>query len=1627
MIQREIRNYEISIWTLQDDFITVLKYSDIEHKGQVQEGELKLNVDGTQSLSFTIPMHLYKNNQLIENPIWYNYINGTIIANMRKIKVILNKLTPDEEIFEFIITKVTETHEKNETQCQVECEGLAFHELGKTGYKVSLKQEDFEYDSGCYYGLYPEEYDKGTWNNPIKDELDTTEPIANIEYWANKFLVPYPADGILNPRIWYYKVEMDWSSYTTWNDSGNRINRASNKIYEDEYVGSWKASGETIEDYNLQADHIIGYMEKARLMDAEESNKYNLSQDLAEKFGVYCKYVYLHDDTYHITGRYVVFYNSFIEEQKGAIDITYKYNAKKIEREMDGTDLVTKMYVKNVESDTTDSGLISIVDVEANKTREDYILNFEYMHNIGAISEESYQEIDKHEQRLRYYNDKLIPIAEQLTELQFKKPEVEANVTFYENAIKLDQEQIKAQDDWLMAVTNNDGIITKDPATAVAILDDTTQQAYINVSYKGIIVNTLKCYNSYNSLKAAGQQYEDEITKWEAVYDEFNDLKRINLNTTDTGVKYLKFDYCPADYHERVKQIWISRLHDDEKNKLDAKTEVDTITEAITNLQREYNELLKDKQKEIADFERMMGPALREGNWQSEDYKDYGDRHTIDIVINDNITNDSEDMVCFKWDEPKFDEELKTYFEIQANQSREYCLAIELTSTMLEKLKEHKEEIEKLSLLYYDYTAVEDIYPHKPQYRRALTLGSKMFFAFAKINSNSALKPILLVTGTNELSENQIDFLLQQNGKTTGEPVLGALSVSFKDDTYQVKEVDWIKNVSIIRLNENSKIYYPRIIINSLSLKTSSDELILSDENKVFNNFEDYSVLTYETDECYYLTIKPETLIENYYEEWNSVNLNLRYSISNASTAIYLDAIQVLKDSSIPQVSYSVDISLIQKERIKTTAKLLNRIVHINDNELHFENVQGYVSEVTLNLDQPWEDKIEIKNYKTKFEDLFEKIVASSEQMKKNEYISGIVSDAFDNTGLLSVDAAQDIADKIAAYSFDGGNLTITKEHGILAESKEGIVAMRGDGIFTATEKDDEGNWNWTSGITPSGINANLITAGQIDTNRLRIFAGDQLRFQMNADGLFAYKAKQETTDKDGNQIDIEIPDLKTYVVMNEDGLFLHRSPYGESDADQNEYDKVEVSWDGFKIRNAPDSEVFYADDQGNLTLSGEIIADSGKIGAWIISNVGEDVDSGALYYISDSRTVTNVWDESELYLGPQGLKMGDALQIKTKVEDNKKAFDNFIIYDPSSDSSEDYLFRIAANQDGEYSFDLQHVHFDEGFIKELMDSEYVGNYKTTQYKNNTSSDGPDFSEDSMNGSLGILYTEKTVEPATSEQQQAIKTIIAKNDTLDRFLARRYNDDEGTMVHSEVTYFGMRFKRWNVNTGSADGSYATTYKGKGRVGVAHSTSNTCASFSSFSFYEKITSGSTTDDNTKCDIAAGQTFTITFDYYTKLDNLTWDVMSANDTRASAITVEVYTLGADDDLASTATKIASGTYKVPSSVGFNTDLQTGSITLKATHAVTAGTKCYAVFYSKVKNSLIYLVQQSVKVGEAGTPVTPVQQIKGAYYKSYDEWYKLLDETDVGAGLKIEDGKITLDIDHITINNNQLIISS
>lgn len=1306
-----------------------------------------------------------------------------IEANMHKLKVIFNKGTDDEAVEEFIVVSVVETHTQDNIIIEVSAEGLAFHELGKIGYKISLSSDDFNEASYQWFtqGMVGE------------------EPINNINYWND--LVFKDEDG--NWKYdWEYEICMDWSSYS------QGANRESDVIYEDEYVSSWQFNYVTAENSDIYNDYpvynssreydvgdrckynskfyiciaattgpwnserwqqdetrfvpaqIEGFDEKLRYVDAEESNIYNITQDIAKIFGVFCRYEYEYDEDYHTVGKKVIYYNNYLQEihtKDGVItthlDLTYPYSTSEIKRTIDSTDIVTKMYVRTVDSNATDTNIISIMDVDANKSREDYILNFDYLHEIGTISDGQYEIIAPYEAEMRRINDKLSVIEKQIMVLMNELIEVQAKITISQNALQLDLEQIDNAQAEENALTGGTGYI---PITAVnakpfCIKYDKkgNKGYYIDISLEGLDPNTLKVYLEKDNTQ---QSVSKEITEYRCAYEN-NNLVRLeqiiirenNEVVTSAGTRiYITGMYDPHLYWENVERVWAAREAYDRAELEKAKAREETIKWylygkradfSITELTQVYDEhehdgdsyvvarvgertdphpttvgnsriwglntependimsdllgytpdllwtqerLLKEKKRLINYFEQLMGPALREGYWQPEDYSDYGDKYIDSFTIGNDNTNkilpSQSDLVSFSWDGDKlFSDEEEIIYQSSVAGTYEQYIVVDL-SDYLSVIAANMDS-EDLAFVYYDYAAVTQLEemlatqygynynsltpaqintivygdftdPNNPKpgvltlkdhndITRTFMIGSQCEFGFIKDTSdNKEYIPVLILTDAQQLSANEINFIINPL-RTAYKPFIGHYSTTVNETATEVTEnitpiitnIEFITDASfpigtLIPAQQKDdfslKRVYPRIFIHSLKLKTSDDELLVNLNSNALNNYEDYYVLVDErgdTEETYRagyaITLKADKI---FYYGTQTLNIDLSFVLSNADVAIYLDALKISKENAYPKVSYDVQLCALDYNLLRTAYNKLNYIVHINDRDLQLRDVYGYISSITIPLSKIWETEVEVKNYETKFEDLFSTIVAQTESMQKNEAMIYNLTDFITPSGVINKDVLQNsVAQSRLSYSFNQGSLTIDEANGIWGTSDDGVVAFRGGGIFTATTKDAEGNWNWNTGILPSGINANLITTGQLDTNKIRVFAGDKVQFQLNGEGLFAYKSFFETGD------DKDKLDPSQYAVFNSEGLFLIAKNGSKltdyqldsngaitgiqeaSDALTTDVTRVEISWQGLVLRNSGNKPVFYADTLGNLNLEGCITATSGSIGGWRI------------------------------------------------------------------------------------------------------------------------------------------------------------------------------------------------------------------------------------------------------------------------------------------------------------------------------------------------------------------------------------------------------------------------------------------
>lgn len=1435
LIRQSIRSYEISIWTLQDRFLSVLKWATMDNRGQIQDPRMVLRDDGTQELTFSIPKFYLVGNNQVDNPMWLHLKNQPLEANMHKLKVVFNKNTDSEEVFELLVVSVEHQHVSNNVMLDVKAEGLAYHELGKIGYKISLSQATYE--------LEEEEW--------VKLGMVTERPMMNIQYWNDLI---FKDDAGKWKSNWKYKVEMDWSSYSdsTYKDS--------DRIYEDEYVSSWTQDTEG----NLLPKATEGFKEKQRPIEVDESNIYNITQTIAEQFGVFCRYEYEHDENYGIAipeidengdsipTRTVVYYNNYIQDKAGHIDLTFPYSTSEITRTVDNSDLITKMYVRSVD---INSDTLTIMEVDANKSKEDYLLNFDYLYESQGITGEQKEEIAAYEAAMFNLNTTIMRNQERIRVLSQQLIEAEANTTVYSNALALDDEQWKEAQKRRAELTGGTDYIPIE--TSCTVLTDTKNGygEYIKIHQEGVDPDTLRLWEKNDHL-GREDSYSNEITARNLVFDEFNNLIRIDhLERRDKSnyVIWMQGQYSPALYYDKIEAEWAQRVKIDQAKydkayneavdlnwyihgsrvgyavvdgarlgdmyypvacigREGADGEIEPIPAYPFGADRVWSEKVDEcrilandtewhgieedidyfeeldfenssldleyqteysysrKAERTSAFERMMGPALREGYWQPDNYHDYGDVYQDNVTLYAQPQEDESlspqqletEYLQLIWDTDKYYEnESSILYDSSIGGRRDQHLMINLSG----HLNEIREHIDNLSFVYCNPSSIAQIkqieaapegtYPNaeswietlKNDMYRSYTIGSGCelgwviqdtpYFGsyyttgeYAAVVEDTLLGfngvktryPVLIITGTDVLDDDTLNNLVNN---TYTERVIEDGDIVTKQSTFEdfefmpfigvyKKEVneegeiettltryftiqpsDYLgqcRNVPMHNYDGNGIVRYPndeeyeyrraypRLYFNTLKLKNNSSDLFISLNSSMLENLADYSVVPDDRSTGlktlgvgYYATLKSNVLFR---EGSSPINLNIIYTLSNADVSIYLDALKVMEENSKPKVSYDVKLNILNPDFIKTAYSRLNQIVYINDNDLALDEVSGYISAVTMQLDKPWEDNVEIKNYETKFEDLFSTIVAQTEAMKKSSGGIDTAISAFTSGGLINGDILQSsVTDANLNYSFNQGKLTIDQNNGIWGVSNTGIVAFRGGGIFTATEKNANGEWVWNSGILPTGINASLITAGQLDTNRIKIYAGDQVRFQLNGEGLFAYKEIQYSlplraegeenliTGADEDQLtrmfgitDAAI-DSKQYVVFNPEGLFLvakngtwYRSGSIEEEGQlvpyykrtTSEVQRVEVSWDGFKLRNWEGTEVFYADpDTGNMHLTGDIDARS-------FTAIGKDggkfrVDSESLgFYDSEDNAVFTYADgkltaSSDLELGAGG------------------------------------------------------------------------------------------------------------------------------------------------------------------------------------------------------------------------------------------------------------------------------------------------------------------------------------------------------------------------------------------------------
>ena len=297
----------------------------------------------------------------------------------------------------------------------------------------------------------------------------------------------------------------------------------------------------------------------------------------------------------------------------------------------------------------------------------------------------------------------------------------------------------------------------------------------------------------------------------------------------------------------------------------------------------------------------------------------------------------------------------------------------------------------------------------------------------------------------------------------------------------------------------------------------------------------------------------------------------------------YLDAQSTLHTSSQPKVVYNIAVlELSQLEEYKNYTYALGDKTTIEDTEFfgwvlkdglktpYREEI--IVTELIYVFDSPEQNQIKVQNFKTSFEDLFQRMAATTQKV---EYSTGEYDKV---TGIVQEDGTIDI---MTLQNSIANNALIIKN------AKDQSVVWDDTGITTTSPSDPanvlrivngglflsrDGGLTWRTGVTGEGINADYITTGQLNVDQVNILHGGHASFRWDSYGISAFAF---TLDSNGN---IEGYNSSQFIRMDQYGLYGING-YDNFNASISEnglvgQDKIKkhanfaLTWSGFQIKS---------------------------------------------------------------------------------------------------------------------------------------------------------------------------------------------------------------------------------------------------------------------------------------------------------------------------------------------------------------------------------------------------------------------------------------------------------------------------
>lgn len=289
----------------------------------------------------------------------------------------------------------------------------------------------------------------------------------------------------------------------------------------------------------------------------------------------------------------------------------------------------------------------------------------------------------------------------------------------------------------------------------------------------------------------------------------------------------------------------------------------------------------------------------------------------------------------------------------------------------------------------------------------------------------------------------------------------------------------------------------------------------------------------------------------------------------------YLDSLAVLYQSAYPKVSYNFSvIDLSQLEDYELYKFDIGHKTYVEDIEFFgYQIINGLktpvreqvvVTEESLYLDEPDKNQLKVQNYKSHFEDLFQRITAATQTLEYHSGEYGRAAVAVTSNGEVSQTVMQKTLANSSYVITNSRDQSITWDDTGLQAVNLGdplqITRLASAGLLVSAD----GGQTWGVAISGYGINTNYLTAGVIDADNINIMSGAYPTFRWDSSGLNAYGF---TTDSQGNILNYDPTRFVNYSRFGLYGVNGLLNPDIDSLEDIENSAAFALTWNGLFMR----------------------------------------------------------------------------------------------------------------------------------------------------------------------------------------------------------------------------------------------------------------------------------------------------------------------------------------------------------------------------------------------------------------------------------------------------------------------------